>query len=285
MRPMEPLGLIAGEGVFPVLVARGARAAGRPVVCAAFARNAWPELKRECDHFQWVGVLRLNRWIDVLKRHGCNEAIMVGRVQKSQMYDRWRYFRYIPDWRAARLWFKVLRHDKRPYSILQAVCNELDSAGIHLIDSTKYVTEHLAHAGVMTRRQPTESQWQDIRWGWELCSAISRMDIGQAIAVIDRDVLAVEALEGTNAMIERAGQLCRVGGWTMIKVANTQQDMRVDVPTVGTHTIENLRAAGAGCLVLEAGKTIILEKAKTLELADRYKIAVVGYETGNGLAA
>lgn len=277
---MEPLGLIAGEGVFPMLVARGARSAGRKVVCAAFSRNAWPELRKECDAFEWVGVLRLNQWVRVLKAGGCSEAIMVGRVAKSQMYDRWRYFRYIPDWRAARLWFTVLRHDKRPYAVLQAVVNELATAGINLIDSTTYCTEHLAQAGVMTRRQPTESQWRDIRFGWEICSVISRLDVGQAIAVLDRDVIAVEALEGTNAMIERAGKLCKVGGWTMIKVANTKQDMRVDVPTIGMHTIEELNAAGAGCLVLEAGKTIILEKAKVLELADRYRIAVVGYEKG-----
>jgi DUF1009 family protein len=104
------------------------------------------------------------------------------------------------------------------------------------------------------------------------------MDIGQSIAVRERDVIAVEALEGTNAMISRAGALCKIGGWTMIKVANTKQDMRVDVPTIGLHTIEELRSAGAACLVLEAGKTVILEKQKVLELADQYKIAVVGYE-------
>ncbi|HEX2973501.1 MAG TPA: UDP-2,3-diacylglucosamine diphosphatase LpxI [Tepidisphaeraceae bacterium] len=275
---MEPLGLIAGEGVFPVLVARGARAAGRQVVCAGFSRNAWPELRRECDHFEWVGILQMNRWIQVLKNGGCSDAIMVGRVQKSQMYDRWRYFRYIPDWRAIKLWCTVLRHDKRPYAVLQAVANELGSAGIHLIDSTMYCREHLADAGVMTQRQPTESQWKDIHFGWELGSTISRLDIGQSIAVLDRDVLAVEALEGTNAMIERAGKLCRVGGWTMIKVSNTTQDMRVDVPTIGIQTIEKLKAAGAGCLVLEAGKTIMLEKQKVIEVADRYKIALVGYQ-------
>jgi DUF1009 family protein len=130
----------------------------------------------------------------------------------------------------------------------------------------------------MTRRQPTESQWADVRHGWKMCQAISRMDIGQSIALVDLDVVAVEAAEGTNAMIERAGKLCKVGGWTLIKVANTRQDMRVDVPSVGTVTIEKLAAARAGCLVLEAGKTIMLEKPKVLELADRYKIAVVGYE-------
>lgn len=272
-----PLGLIAGEGVFPLLVARGARALGRKVVCAGFSRNAWPELRQEVDAFQWVGVLRLGQWIRFLQSHGVREAIMVGRVAKSQVYDRWRYFRYIPDWRVVRIWFGPCRHDKRPYSILKAVAAELSKEGIELIDSTKYTSEHLASAGVMTRRAPTDAQWDDIHFGWDLCNTISRLDIGQAIAILDRDVLAVEAVEGTNAMIERAGQLCKVGGWIMIKVSNTTQDMRLDVPTVGTQTIENLHAARASCLVLEAGKTIMLEKSKVIELADRYKITIVGY--------
>ncbi len=202
---------------------------------------------------------------------------MVGRVAKSAMYDRWRYFRYIPDGRTVRVWFTTLRHDKRPATLLNALASEFASEGITLIDSTKYCAEHLATPGVMTRRQPTDAQWIDIRAGWDVCSAISRMDIGQAIAVVNKDVIAVEALEGTNAMIERAGQLCRVGGWTLIKVSNSKQDMRMDVPTVGTTTIEKLHAARGGCLVLEAGKTILLEKQKVLEVAERCKIAVVGW--------
>jgi len=136
----------------------------------------------------------------------------------------------------------------------------------------------MASAGVMTSRRPSESQWKDIEFGWDICQTLSRMDVGQAIAVRDRDVIAVEALEGTDAMIRRAGELCRAGGWTMIKVANTTQDMRVAVPTAGTNTIEKLYAAGATCLVLEADKTIILEKQKVIELSDRYKIALVGYD-------
>jgi len=274
---MEPLGLIAGEGVFPLLVARGARAAGRKVICAAFSKNAWPDLEREVDHFEWVGILRINSWINVLKSASVHEAIMVGRVQKSQMYDRWRYFRYVPDLRTAKLWFKTLRHDKRPQAVLQALVNELSSEGINLIDSTKYCAEHLATPGVMTRRQPSESQWRDIHSGWAICQAISRLDIGQSIAIFDQDVIAVEALEGTNAMIERAGTLCKVPGWTLIKVANKQQDMRMDVPTIGVTTMEKLREARAGCVVLEPGKTVLLEKQKVLELADRYRIAIVGY--------
>lgn len=275
---VAPLGLIAGEGIFPILVARGARAAGRKIVCAGFAGHAWPDLQRECDAFKWVSIARMNQWVRHLRSGGCSEAIMVGRVAKTGIYDRWRYFRYIPDRRSLGVIWRVVRRDKRPQAILGAVMDELSSAGITLIDSTQYCTEHLATAGVMTRRQPTPQQWEDIRFGYEICRNISRMDIGQSIAVIDKDVIAVEAVEGTNAMIERAGSLCKVGGWSMIKVSNTHQDMRVDVPTIGMVTIEKLAAARAGCIVLEPGKTIILEKPKVLELADRYKIAVVGWD-------
>jgi DUF1009 family protein len=275
---MNPLGLIAGEGVFPLLVARGAKAAGRKVVCVGLSGNAWPQLKTECDEFHWAGVSRLGRWIQKLKIAGCSEAIMVGRVQKTRMYTPFVLLRYIPDIKTARMWVTRLRHDKRPHAVLHAVIDELSSSGITLIDSTTYCSDQLATAGVMTRRQPTDEQWANIRFGWEICRQISRMDIGQSIALLDREVIAVEALEGTNAMIERAGSLCKCGGWMLIKVSNKNQDMRADVPTVGTTTIEKLAAAGAGCVVLEPGKTIMLEKQKVLELAERFKIVIVGYD-------
>jgi DUF1009 family protein len=278
---MAPLGLIAGEGVFPLLVARGAKAAGRKVICVGLAGNASSELKDECDEFHWAGIARLGSWVRRLRSAGCTEAIMVGRVQKAAMYTPFVLLRYIPDWRTARVWLFRLRNDKRPNAVLHAIIDELKMSGIQLIDSTAYCPDQLATQGVMTRRQPGDDQWNDIRFGWEICKQISSMDIGQSIAVRDRDVIAVEALEGTNAMIERAGQLCKVG-WTLIKVANKDQDMRADVPSVGTTTIEKLAAAGASCLVLEAGKTIMLEKQKVLEAADRHKIVVVGYLPGSG---
>ena len=274
---MPPLGLIAGEGVFPLLVARGAKAAGRTVVCAALSGCATPELREECDRFTWVGIPRLGSWARVLRSAGCTEAIMVGRVTKTRMYDRWRYFRYIPDLLTAKLWLTRLRHDRTPQAMLSAIADTLQSRGITLIDSTTYTQDQLAIPGVMTRQEPSDAQWVDIRHGWEICQQVSRMDIGQSIAVLNRDVIAVEALEGTNAMIERAGTLCKVGGWTLIKVANKQQDMRMDVPTIGVTTMEKLRDARAGCIVLEPGKTVLLEKQKVLELAERYKIAIVGY--------
>ncbi len=275
--PKGPLGIIAGEGVFPILVARGARAAGRKVVAAGFSGLAWPELREEVDVYKSVGIVRLGQWIRVLRGEGCSQAILVGRVAKEKIYTRWRLFRFIPDLRTCKIWFYHLHRDKRDQSVLNAIDRELASEGIHLIDSTTYCAEHLAAVGLMTQRQPSQKQWDDIHYGWDLGQTISRLDIGQSIAVVDKNVLAVEAVEGTNAMIERAGSLCKVGGWTLIKVSNVHHDMRLDVPTVGTTTIEKLHAAGATALVLEPGKTIILEKAKVLELADRYRIAVVGY--------
>jgi DUF1009 family protein len=279
---MAPLGLIAGEGVFPMLVARGARAAGRKVVCAALTGNATPELQGEVDDFKWVGVLRLGQWIRMLRAAGCEQAIMVGRVRKSQMYSRWRYFQYVPDLRTIKIWFTRLRRDKRDHAVLLAVADELAKEGITLIDSTAYCADQLSTLGVMTRTQPTAAQWADIRFGYDICLSVSRMDIGQAIAVMDKDVIAVEAVEGTNVMIERAGRYCKVGGWTLIKVANTQQDMRMDVPSIGVTTMEKLAEARAGCLVLEPGKTILLEKQKVLDLADQLKIAVVGFAGESG---
>jgi len=246
------------------------------VVCAAFTGSAWPELQGECDSFRWVGVARLGQWIRVLKKGDCSQAIMVGRVAKHKMYSRLRYVQNIPDFRTLRLWFTELRHDKRDQAVLYAVIRELGKEGITLIDSTQYTRDHLATEGVMTRRQPSESQWIDARFGWDLCQSLSRMDIGQAIAVKDKNILAVEAMEGTNAMVERAGSICRTGAWTLIKVSNVKQDMRVDVPSVGVTTIEKLHAARGACLVVEAEKTILLEKEKVLALADKCGIAVVG---------
>ncbi len=275
---MAPIGLIAGQGVFPLLVARGARAAGRKVVCIGLSGNADPALQSETDVFAWASVTRPGKWFRVLKKTGCTETIMVGRVAKSTMYKRFVVVRSLPDWRALKIWFTRLRHYKRPGDVLRAMIDEFASEGIPLTSSTQFCSEHLATPGVMTKKQPTETQWADIHFGWDRCATLSRLDIGQALALLDHDIIAVEALEGTGAMIERAGQLCKRGGWTLIKVGNATGDLRLDVPSVGLTTIEQLHAAGAACLVLEPGKTMLLEKPKVLEMADRWGIAVVGYE-------
>ncbi len=271
------VGLIAGQGRLPFMVADGARAAGKRVVCVGLADQADPELAKHVDVFHWVGLVKLGQWMRKLRREGVTETIMVGRVSKRQMYTPMRIIRYLPDWRALRLWYGRLRvKDKRNDSLLCALADELASGGIILDDSTKYCQEHLAKEGVMTQRQPSDFEHKDIEFGWEIVKRMGDLDIGQAIAVKEREVIAVEAIEGTDEMIQRAGSLCKAGGWTLIKTAKPNQDMRFDVPTVGPGTIENLKKNHAKCLVIEAGKTLIVDMEETIKLADKYKIAIIG---------
>jgi len=272
----RPIGLIAGEGCLPVKVAEGIRAAGRRVACVGLRDQYVPELPGRCDAFKTAGVIQIGRWIRLLRRFGAREAVMIGRVQKVRMYQQWHLLRQMPDWRAARLWFGKLRHDRRSHAILTAVADELAAEGITLIDSTSYIGDQMADEGVMTRRGPTAAERGDIEFALPIVREVAAMDIGQAIAVRDREVIAVEAVEGTNRMIERAGALCRRGGWTLIKLARPEQDMRFDVPTVGLRTIELMREHGGACVAVEAGRVIMAEKAKIIAAADAAGIAVVG---------
>ncbi len=201
---------------------------------------------------------------------------MVGAVAKTRMHDPLKLVRQLPDWRAVRLWYRRLRHDRRTPALLAAVADELANCGITLIDSTTYISDHLASEGVMGSVPPTQQQRGDIEFGWPLLERIVELGVGQSIAVRERDVIAVEAVEGTGALIERAGQLCRAKGWTLLKTASADHDMRADVPTIGVETIEQLAKAGAGCVALGAGRVSLIDKPKVLEAADRAKIAVVG---------
>ncbi len=271
------LGLIAGQGRLPFLVADGARRAGLRVVCIGLADSAEPELAACVDAFFWGAVARPGGWMRKLRRRGVTRTIMVGRVAKTKIYTPWRIVKYLPDWRALRIWYWRLRgKDKRNDSVLRAIAEEFASGGIILEDSTMYCKEHLADAGVMTRTQPSATHKADIAFGWPMVLEVGRLDIGQAIAVREREIIAVEAIEGTAAMIERAGKLCKKGGWTLLKAAKPDQDMRFDVPCVGPDTIESLKRNGAACLAVEKGKTLILDKPDTLALADKLGIAVVG---------
>ena len=272
----EPIGIIAGAGRLPFAVADGIISSGRKLVIVGISGFANPWLEGLADEFAWVGVTRMGQWIRILKRHNVRKAVMIGSVRKSNMHARFRLLRYIPDLRSAKIWYCKLRHDKRDNPVLLAVTEELAKEGIQLMSSVEYTQEYLAHEGVMTQLQPSASVQLDIEFGWKIARASADLDIGQSLAVKERDILAVEAVEGTDAMITRAGELCKKGNWTMIKVARPNQDMRFDVPTVGPETIKNLAAANCSALVLEAKKTLIADKPATLALADKLKISVIG---------
>jgi UDP-2,3-diacylglucosamine hydrolase len=273
----SPLGLIAGQGALPLETARGIRAAGHRVICAALSGQVDAHhLKPLCDEFKEVGMLRIGQWIRTLKKHGATQAVMVGRVGKTEMYQRFHLFRYLPDWRAGRIWFFRLKHDRRNNTLLRALADELQSAGITLIDGRPFVPDSLATEGPMTQTRPSASVTADIDFAWPLLNRLNELLIGQALTCMDREVIAVEAVEGTDRLIQRTAEFCKRRGWVLCKAANPNQDMRFDVPTVGLDTLENLAKHGAGALVLEAGRTIMLEKEKLLARADQLKIPIIG---------
>lgn len=274
--PPEPMGLIAAGGRLPVLVAQGMKARGHPVHCLGLASQYEPELRGLCDKFMDVGALKLGSWGRMLRQSGATFAVMVGRVDKARMLHSWREIvRNAPDIRSLRVFFR-LRTDRRSHLILATIAEELAKDGVHLIDSTAHITEHLAHAGHMTDRTPSGAQKLDIEFGWPILREMLRLDVGQAIVIRSRDVIAVEAVEGTDRMLERAGSLCASGNWTLLKGARAGHDRRADVPVIGPDTIEKMHKHGGRCIALAAGDVIIIDKAKTLELADRLGIAVIG---------
>ena len=276
IQSLPPLGLIAGNGHLPLLVARGAKAAGRRVIAVGLRDQFDSSLPALCDEFDQAGWLRIGKWIRLLRRAGVHEAVMVGGVSKQRMHDPFKLIRQLPDLRAARLWYRRLRHDRRNAAVLAAVADELASSGVTLMDSTTYIQEHLATLGVMGSVTPSSAQQADIAFGWPIISQVCELDVGQAIAVRDRDTIAVEAVEGTDAMIDRASTLCRSRGWTLLKTSSGNHDRRADVPTIGVATIERLAKAGGTCLALGVARVILIEKPLVIAAANRLGVALVG---------
>lgn len=279
--PPTAVGLIAAGGRLPVLIAEGLRERGHPVHGLGLSGTYEPELPALCDTFRTIGLLRVGTWGPTLRKLGVKHAIMVGKVDKARlMHDPLKLIRHIPDLRTLRVWYRDLRHDRRSYAVLKAIADELDRNGVSLIDSTAPIPDQIATSGTMTRRTPTPEQQADIEFVWPLLTETLRLDIGQAISVRDRDVIAVEAVEGTDRMIERSGALCRSKGWTLCKGARVGHDRRSDVPTVGIDTIKKLYECGGRCLALAAGDVIMLDKPYMLDLADEMGVAVVGVPIG-----
>ncbi|MFA5863677.1 MAG: UDP-2,3-diacylglucosamine diphosphatase LpxI [Phycisphaerae bacterium] len=271
----QKLVIVAGNGGLPFLVVRGAKKAGLEVCVLGIRDQASAELAQLADRFWWVPIARVGRWIKLTKKFGAGELILAGGVKKTDAFSGWRIWRYIPDLRAIRIWYRRAKQDRRNLAILSALADELQEEGITVVNSVKYCEQAMAEAGVMTRRNVSRQILEDIEFAWPIAQKIAELDVGQSLAVREKDIIAVEAIEGTDAMIERAGRLVR-GNWTLIKVSQKHQDMRFDVPTVGPETIEKMHQYHGSALVVQAGKTIMIEKEKMIALADKYGIAVVG---------
>ena len=273
----RPIGLIAGSGRFPILFAEAAKRQGLSIACVAVKYEASDELRTLCDAHEVVGLSKLGGMIRAFKRMGADRIVMAGKVTKSVMYTPFRMIQLMPDWRMMHMWYRMTR-DKRDDSILLGVIAEFGRDGMKFDSALDYCPELLVKSGTLTRRRPSAAEMKDVAFGWQLAKEMGRLDVGQSVAVKEEAALAVEAIEGTDRCIERAGALCRAGGWTLVKVAKPHQDMRFDVPTIGVDTIENLKKAGARTLAIEARKTIVVDQADVVALADRYGLAIVAVE-------
>jgi len=264
---MKRLGLIAGNGRFPLLFADAARQAGYRVTAVAHRGETPEALQDRVDELHWIKVGHIGHLIKHFKAAGVETVVMAGGIKKTRMFTEYR-----PDLRALKVLAKV-RHFKDDV-LLRALADELESEGIAVRDATQYLPSLIAEAGVLTTR-PSAEQWEDIRFGAVMVKAVGRLEIGQCVVVKNRMVLAVEAIEGTDEAIRRGGRLAH-GGAVVVKMSKPQQDLRFDIPAVGPTTIASMQEVGAAVLAVEAGKTLMLDKAELLEAARKAKIAVVG---------
>ena len=276
------LGLIAGNGRFPFLLLDAARAHGLTVVVAAIKEETDPEIDARAAadariHVHWMSLGELSRLIETFRREGVTRATMAGQVKHTQIFSSIR-----PDWRLAKLLLNL--RTRNTDMLLGAVAKVLADEGIELISSTQYLEPLLATAGVMTRRAPDEQELADVAYGRTVARAIAGYDLGQTVVIAAQACVAVEAMEGTDATIVRAGALMRRlepadetllrRALTVVKVAKPNQDMRFDVPVIGVRTIEAMRAAGATCIALEAGRTLLFDREAIVRAADDAGIAI-----------
>lgn len=273
---MKRIGLIAGNGAFPLAFARAAKQKGLQVIAVAHEGETLPELAQLVESIHWIKVGQLGKIIKIFREQGVSDVLMAGGIKKTRLFGG-----AMPDMRGMALLARMIH--KKDDSLLRAVAEELESEGITVRESTLYLDNLLAPAGVLTKRKPSKDEQQDIEFGWHMAKEVGRLDIGQTVVVKDQAVLAVEAIEGTDEAIRRGGRLCG-GGAVVVKICKPQQDLRFDLPAIGTQTIGSMREVNASCLAVEAGRTIILDQEAVIAEAERSGIAIVAVEQERGTA-
>ena len=261
------IGLIAGSGRFPLYFAQAAKQGGNEVVAVAIREETSPELEKLVNQIHWFHVGELQGMIDTFLNARIERIVMAGKITKTLMFDRIR-----PDARLMKVFEKTpIRNDD---ALLRQLSEEFIAEGIHVCDSTTFLSVLLPEKGILTSRKPSEEELLDIKYGHEIAKQIAGLDIGQTVVVKNRVILSVEAIEGTDQAIQRGGLLGN-GGVTVVKVARPKQDMRYDIPTVGVDTIRNLISAKARCLAFEEKKTLLLDREEVIKLADSAGIAIM----------
>jgi UDP-2,3-diacylglucosamine hydrolase len=264
----ERLGLIAGNGRFPIIFADNARKLGYHVSAVAHEGETDPELANHVDRIHWIKIGQLNKLINAFKDDQVHQAVMLGGIKKTHVFTTVR-----PDFRTLALATRLALW--KDDDILRELAKELEKEGITICESTFGLEGILAEEGTLTARKPSEKEWEDVRYGWDVAYDIGRLDIGQCVVVKDRMVVAVEAVEGTDEAIKRGGQLAKAGA-VVVKRCKPQQDLRFDLPAVGPRTIDIMASVNASVLAVEAGRTILLDRDLMLEKAKAARIAVVG---------
>jgi UDP-2,3-diacylglucosamine hydrolase len=262
-------GLIAGNGRFPFLVLEGARREGIELAVAAIKEETDPAIENIARTVEWVSVGHLGKLIKFFKREGVTRAIMAGQVKHVQIFK----LNALPDLRMARMLARLKRRNTD--ALIGAVADELESEGVTLIDSTTFLQPLLAREGVLTGRAPNKREMADIEYGLNVATELARLDLGQTIVVKSEAVVALEAMEGTDATIRRASELVRGRPITVVKVAKPNQDMRFDVPVIGLNTVETLRDCNVTAMSITADKTLIFDRDETIAAADRNRVAIV----------
>jgi UDP-2,3-diacylglucosamine hydrolase len=263
-------GLIAGNGRFPFLVLEAARNQGVEMAVIALREEASPELEGVAQRVHWVSLGELSRALELLHGEGVTHAVMAGQVKHNKIFSSIR-----PDWRLAKLLFSLPR--KNTDSLIGAVARVLESEGIQLVDSTAFLRPLLPEAGVLTRRAPDARESADIAYGREIARQIAGLDLGQTVVVREQACVAVEAMEGTDEAIERAARLAAGGPLVVVKVAKPHQGMRFDAPVVGLRTVETMRRANVTALAIDAGRTLVFDRPKLIEVADAASIAIEAF--------
>ena len=263
-------GLIAGNGDFPFLVLEGARSRGIDMAVIAIREEASPALERTAKRLHWVSLGELSRTISLLHDEGVKRAVMAGQVKHNKIFSSIR-----PDWRLAKLLLSL--PSKNTDSLIGAVARVLEDEGIELVDSTKFLGPLLPVPGVLTRRAPVEAESADIEYGHQIARQIAGLDLGQTVVVSGRACVAIEAMEGTDETIERAARITEGQRLVVVKVSKPRQDMRFDVPVVGLKTIEIMRHSNATALAIDAGRTLLFDRAALIRAADEAGISIQAF--------
>lgn len=264
----EVIGLIAGGGQFPLLFVEAAKAKGKKVVVVGHLNESRPELEEAADALCWVKLGQLGKIISFFKKNNVSEAVFAGTITKTRIFRD-----VLPDLKGISLWNKIdVRHDD---AILRAVAEAIEDEGINILPSTCYLDHLFFPKGLLTKKIPTDDQWEDVKFGWEVAREIGRLDIGQCVVVRERSVMAVEAIEGTDAAIKRGGELARSGA-VVVKRKKPNQDFRFDLPATGLKTVETIGSVKGSVLAVEAGQSLLFDKEEMIRVANRLKIVVIG---------